>query len=198
MHIFGPCHCLNEGCKWVAMAQMCMQHIWNATHIWTLMKLTITMWKYLDYPCSKWSQNSQIFLFKIVIYKFHSWQCIRLTIPSSRVNVAIGEFKHIICLKMIFGEDVFLQLPKVWVPNLCTSIQNAWKFSRLNPYLEIWNGLQSVFCPFIHATNNEKIIIFQSITSVYDTWLLRPSRWNRLWWQVQIMTNQINFHSSVS
>ena len=125
MHIFGPCHCLNEGCKWVAMAQMCMQHIWNATHIWTLMKLTITMWKYLDYPCSKWSQNSQIFLFEIGLYKFHSWQCIRLTIPSSRVNVAIGEFKHIICLKMIFGEDICLQLPKVWVQNLFTSIQNA-------------------------------------------------------------------------
>ena len=71
---------------------------------------------------------------------------------------------------------------------------------RLNPYLEIRNGLQSVRCPFIHVTNSAKRIIFQSIISVFDMWILRPTRWDRLWCQVQIMTNQIlsRFYSLLS
>ena len=43
-------------------------------------------------------------------------------------------------------------------------------FSRSNSYLEIWNGLQSVPCPFIHVTKSVRKKIFQSI--VYRTVLL--------------------------
>ena len=62
-----------------------------------------------------------------------------------------------------------------------------------NSHLEMKNGLQSVFWPFGPSTNtnNIKNIICQSIFSLF--WILRPTRWDRLWRQVQIMTNQTEF-----
>ena len=59
--------------------------------------------------------------------------------------------------------------------------------STRNHYLEVSNGLQSVLFPCIHVTNSTEII-FQFMVSVFDICILRPTRLNRLWCLVQIMT----------
>ena len=120
--------------------------------------------------------------------KFHSWQCIKLTIPSCRVNFAIEESINIFCLEIILVD--FFQIKKIFVYKI--NLLFTWKFlSFSNSYLEIWNGLQSVCSPFVHATKSVKRTTFQSIISLFDFCILRPTRWDRLLWQVQIMTNQI-------
>ena len=177
-------------------------------------------------------------------WKIRSWQCIKLTIPSFRLNFVMGESRNIICLKFFVKNErnLFLNFSGVgWAqaPSQHFSISSIWsstslplsayairklisfirssmylvsvciffqfkkifvneilnKFWRLNPYLEILNGLQFVSCPSIHVTKSAKRIIFQAIVSVFDICILRPTRWERLWWQVQIMTNQTDLHN---
>jgi len=111
--------------------------------------------------------------------KLHSWQCCKLIIPSFLVRVAIGASLYMVCLKHL----EYFKIIRLRRPARKTTIS----------YLEMKNGLQSVFWPFGPSTNtnNIKNIIFQSIFSLL--WILRPTRWDRLWRQVQIMTNQTEF-----
>ena len=110
--------------------------------------------------------------------KFHSWQCIKLTIPSSCLNSTIGESINILCLKIVNGGFDIIHLNGPLKDH-----------NEIDSHLEIWNGLQSVRWPFIHATKNIKTIIFQSMVSIWYL-VLWSTRWDRLVWQVQTMTNQ--------
>ena len=130
-------------------------------------------------------QNSQVFSLKIVIYKISfltMHQADDTILPSQFCHRGIQDHR---LPRNDFGWKYIFQIKQ----NLCT--RNTLKFERLNPYLEIRNGLQSVSSPFIHVTKSAKRTIFQSIISLFDFCILRPTRWDRLWSQVQIMTNQI-------
>ena len=74
---------------------------------------------------------SNIFYSKSLYIKFHSWQCIKLTIPSSRVNFAIGESINIICLKIICDENVFSNSKNHYTRNLCTKYLKIRKIKSL-------------------------------------------------------------------
>ena len=158
---------------------------------------------YLKYlcSCSNWTRNSQIFSIKIVKYKISF-----LTTHQAHNTIFSGQFchcrihKHQLPKNDLWRKCIF-QLKNYCTRNLCTKylkVQNTWKLERLNRYLEIRNGLQSVCSPLIHVTRSVQKIIFQSIISLFYIWILRPTRWDRLWWQVQILTNQIDFHSLIS
>ena len=129
--------------------------------------------------------NSQVFPLKIVIYKISfltMHQAYDTVFPSQLCHRGIQEHR-------LPRNDFWLKYIFEIKQNLCT--RNTLKFERWNPYLEIRNGLQSVCSPFIHVTKSVKRTIFQSIVSLFDFCILRPTRWDRLLWQVQIMTNQI-------
>ena len=102
-YIFGPCQCLNGGCRSVLIAGKYMQHILKANRIWTFDWIFIIVFTLL-----KIYEQTHALKQAILNNKIHSWQCIKLRIPSFCLNVTIGGSICIMLLKTIyFNNHIF-------------------------------------------------------------------------------------------
>ena len=92
LYILGLFRCLNVDYNSVALVRMYMQCNRELSHISTINEI----FAFVDVQFVKFQKPKTT---KHWLWKFHSWQCIKLTIPSYFVNFAIEESKCIICLQ---------------------------------------------------------------------------------------------------
>ena len=108
-HIFGLDQFLNGKYISAVLAGMCMQCICHALNISTFDEISTNfVFKIRKYHYGIKTLKSEKKFYHIVCsiqieyIKFHSWQCIKLIMPSLFVNVANGESINIFCLKYDF------------------------------------------------------------------------------------------------
>ena len=94
-------------------------------------------------------KDSECYYFERETLKLHSWQWYKLIIPSFFVNFSIGASLYIVCLKHLNAikiENKDLKYLLTWKIFAYNKLQGrTCTRTTSNSYLEMTNGLQSVF-----------------------------------------------------